>query len=243
MKRIWSIIVIGICVVNCVLFCCCAHRKYDKEQIYHEGYEELERYINAELGDYLTIESYQEPIDDNGYLVIYVYFRSSYCDDPHLIDQFPIWSIVDKFRCSFNDFIIQNTDYWDDRVFKYDIYFCIDDGDYIDSSIARLCNYVNTLDSNRENNNNNTYDYIITEEVYCDSNNLDNKDELICLYIGYYGDLDNPSIDQCIDYFCDRLNHFPNLRFFKIIYAPFPESDWNIITEGIINRNSNLSGI
>lgn len=237
MKHTLSIILIFTLILS-FLICGCDHKRYDKEQTYHDGYEELEHFINSELGDYLTIEKYQEPIDDNGYLVINVFFRSSYCDDSNKVEQTPIWFIVDNFRCLFNEFLREHENYFSGRVSRYDIVFCIDEGNYIDTSIARLRNYVDVQNAYSIND-----DYIITEEVHCDIGNLNNKDELIYLYASYCGEINDPSIDQCVDYFCNQLELFPNLRYFRIVYAPLPQSEWSIVSERIVERNSNLSSI
>lgn len=98
----------------------CKKQTFDSEQVYHQGFEELEQRINNELGDYLTIVRYQTPDDDH--LYIEVFFRSSYCDSNDYVDETPMWLVADRFRCICNDFLQSNPEYFGD---DYSIIDCV----------------------------------------------------------------------------------------------------------------------
>ena len=242
MKR--CITIITLLLMTILIISGCNRKKYDKVQVYHAEYTELEHYINDELGDYLSIENYQEPSDENGLLVINVYLRSSYYDDQAKISQTPMWLIIDRFRCCFNEYISQHPDYFGDEVERYKLYFWVDDGATVDY-VSQMANYVEVPDAYNNSFSLEIYDIIVSEDIHADYHQLSNKEDLICLFIGYnYNENeDSPSLDQCIDYFCDCIEQYPNLRYFRITSAPLPISDWERVEEGIVNRIGAVSAV
>ena len=225
-------LIIKILIIVSLVLCGCTRTTFDNEQIYHNGVEEFEHVINDELGDYLSIVRYQTP--DNNLLYIEVYLRSSYCDHSAQVEETPIWSVVDRFRCISNEFLQSNPEYFGDDYSIIDCVFERDVGGHTET-VASIRNYI----TSRE-----TYDLFVTESIECgdvDYSLLEDKDDLICLYFGYHGGAVNPTTDECFNYFCDQIDEFPSLEYIYILPIPSTNADDQEVIQMILDRYGNLT--
>ena len=214
----------------------CGQSLYDKEQQYHDDYYELEHYINDALGSYLTIDRYQIPADY--YIVFDVCLRSSYYTDADLLNDKPIWLVVDEFRCLCNEFLVNHPNYFGNSIELYSFIFYRDDGASM-QEIAVLMNHLLRTDLRGPH-----YDILVVEDFkmeIVDSQLLRHREEIIATYLRY--ESDNPSVDECISYFCDQIESFPNLEYFRIEYTPFSIEDEEVIETRILNTYDYLTAI
>ena len=210
----------------------CKKQTFDSEQVYHQRFEELEQRINSELGDYLTIVRYQTPDDDH--LYIEVFFRSSYCDSNDYVDETPMWLVADRFRCICNDFLQSNPEYFGDDYSIIDCVFERDVGGYTET-VASIRNYI----TSRE-----TYDLFVTESIEfgdVDYSLLEDKDDIIGLYLGYHGSAVNPTTDECFNYFCDQIERFPNLEYIYVLPIFSPNVDNQTLMQMLLAEYDDLS--
>ena len=191
----------------------CKKQTFDSEQVYHQGFEELEQRINSELGDY---------------------FRSSYCDSNDYVDETPMWLVADRFRCICNDFLQSNPEYFGDDYSIIDCVFERDVGGYTET-VASIRNYI----TSRE-----TYDLFVTESIEfgdVDYSLLEDKDDIICLYLGYHGGAVNPTTDECFNYFCDQIERFPNLEYIYVLPISSPNVDNQTLMQMLLAEYDDLS--
>lgn len=246
MRRIVSITLILLLFFDAFVLCGCRHdSNYDKEQVYHEGYEEFEHYINDELGDYLSIVRYQEPSEDGSFIFIDVYFRSSYYDNYDRKREMPVWKVIDRFRCRYNDFVRNNPGYFHraDST-RIEVCFWYDEGHTMNGHVFQPCGELSSicLSTDRSMIIHNDEELLINLEYdYADYSQLEDKEDVICLYInipGQYqaGEADEESINECVDYVCGVIDEFPNLQMFRIVNAPIAYSAMDQITNRVIER-------
>ncbi|MBR5386413.1 MAG: hypothetical protein IK142_02395 [Clostridiales bacterium] len=228
MRRLRTIPAVFILLMYLVL-CGCTKTSFDNEQVFHSGAEEFEHVINDELGDYLSIIRYQTP--DNNRLYIEVYLRSSYCDNSAQVEETPIWSVVDRFRCISNDFLRDNPGYFGDSHTMLECVFERDLGGYTET-VASIRNHITSYDH---------YDYFVTESIDADYSLLQNKEDILCLYMFYNGDIENPTTEECFDYFCEQIDAFPSLEYIYILPIPSTNADDQEVIQMILDRYGNLT--
>lgn len=225
-NRLLSLVIVFALVVTG-----CKTKLYDNEQVYHPEYEEFELLVNQELGDYLSITRYQSPDDDC--LYIEVYLRSSYCDNSAQVEETPIWSVVDRFRCISNDFLRDNPGYFGDSHTMLECVFERDLGGYTEM-VASIRNHITSYDH---------YDYFVTESVDADYSLLQNKEDILCLYMFYNGDVVNPTTEECFDYFCEQIDAFPSLEYIYILPLSSINADDQVVIQMLLDRYDHLSAL
>ena len=225
-------IIYGLLCIVLSLFVCggCKYVNHDREQIYHEGFEEYEHAINDELGDYITIDRYQD-LEDEGRLNILVYFQHSYYSDDNMVRNLPLWLIVDRFRCISNDYIRDNGDCWAYRYDRINCTFYIDEG-RVPETIASISNYVCGFDS---------YDLFITENLglNVDYGQLEDRQDIRFIYLNYSEKNENPTLEDCYEFYCEQIDLFPNLEY-VFIYVPSHEIDEQELMQMIHDKYEDL---
>ena len=116
----------------------------------------------------------------------------------------------------------------------------IQQGDHIDDEIAYLANYVSRYPDISE-----YYDCLVEERCIgeIDFSQIDNRDELVSLWIPYVGDIETPSENEYFEYLCGVIEMFPNLKYYHLIYTPFSQDVRDSLVSRINDRYSNISEI
>ena len=230
MRRRMVILIIALITFYSFLICGCNQHNFDGEQVYHQGFEELEHKINSELGDYLTIVRYQNPQSDS--LFIQVYFRSSYCDNQELVEKTPMWLIVDRFRCIFNDYWRLNPEFFDEQIEEILVCFYRD----IDGHPEERAGLSNTV-------NGQAYDLLVAENAECgqvDYSQFMDREDIISLSLGYHDANDNPTIDECFNYLSEQIELFPNLECVTLMNVRLSGEDRSVLIDMLFNEYEDI---
>ena len=222
----------GCKVIDCLL------EPQDKEQHYHVGFNDLEHRINDELGEYLVIcdiTPLRHPsYDDYSYRQFYVYLQPSYLSDTRRITEVPVYVVIDRFRCIFNDYMDENPGFFDDDI-KVNVFFGTDAGDHEEYDWGSLSNYVYDRDHEFH-----IYDHLVYESItsnYWYGRSIDgctnyefmeDKEDIVWLYLLNTGLDADTSVEKIIDAYRAQIELFPNLTY--VSFHPLNEQDENILT-------------
>ena len=110
MRRIVVFILIS---VMCLNLCFCKKTdetyKYDKkEQLFVEGYEDVEKMIIDKYGDYIYLELIQD--DANKDVDLRLILKGSYTQNKEVSQNIPVYVIIEDIRVLLNDYMNSNSD-------------------------------------------------------------------------------------------------------------------------------------
>ncbi len=244
MRKVLSIILtVAMCFAVCSLFFGCKVidklvEPKDKEQHYHADYEELEHRINDELGEFLVIGNIT-PLryashDDYSFRQFYIYLQPSYLLDNQRITEVPVYVVIDRFRCIFNDYLDENQGLFDDDI-KIQVLFGTDAGDHEEYDWGTLSNYVYDLEHEYH-----IYDHLIFESVpfyrwygrsfdgCTDYEFMEDKEDIVFLYLLNTGLDADTSVDKIIEAYQAQIELFPNVAY--VTFYPLNEQDRDSLT-------------
>ena len=146
-----------VCIIALLAgFSSCILNEDKPQSDYHENYEDLEKYILNELGEYIRFEkpivtSNETQINSEKMLTWHVVFLSEYSDN-NKKNITPI-EIVDRVRILYNDFVCNNADIYDSTIRTHLVFYLPSGQQYMhfailsnyDCKTRKYLNHISTL--------------------------------------------------------------------------------------------------
>ena len=236
-SSITATILVILFIVNAFAVTGCKRKDY--EQHYHLGMEELEHCINDELGSYLVIYSispttYGDGSVDENKMNVFVYFQPSYYNNSTKRADTPLETVVDRFRCIWNDYIRENPDtFWDEVEIRVRLGYEFDHFE----EMYTLRNYI--YDNNTEETN--LYKLLVSESGrFSDYEFMQDKEDIIWISLLNIGVDENSSTDMYYESYCMQIDLFPNLQYVSV--PDYPSMDEQLVQDlsEMITENYNL---